>query len=110
MTQEERHRWRRIYSNGGFNEPPELRYLKKTLAETRTELDELRLKVTTMEKCPEHSGFEARISDNEDDIKQLWDKWDKMNSKLIGALVALTIGLVLNLVGVIVVIAQNGAN
>jgi len=44
--------------------------------------------------CKEHSGFLARIKKLEDNVGQLWHKWDGMQKLVIGIFGALIINLI----------------
>ena len=50
--------------------------------------------------CKAHSGFDARLKTTEDNVSQLWKKWDSMQKLLIGSLVA---GM-FNLTGIIIIL------
>ena len=55
-------------------------------------------------RCDErHDGIDRRLGEVKGEVSQLWVKWDEMNSKLIGALVA----LVLQLAGIIFLIIRT---
>ncbi len=43
------------------------------------------------EVCLKHSGMCAKIKNLEDDVKNLWIKWDSIQKLLIGTLVSATL-------------------
>lgn len=47
--------------------------------------------------CKQHSGHEERLKKLEDNVKDLWNKWDFMQRLTLGIFIT----MVLNLVGVI---------
>lgn len=52
--------------------------------------------------CKKHSGLETDIKHLEDNVKQLWDKWDFMTKAVVGFLTA----AILNLVGIIYLVVK----
>lgn len=44
--------------------------------------------------CKQHSGFEARIEDVEDDVSTLWKKWDGMQKMVMGIFITLSLNLI----------------
>lgn len=55
------------------------------------------------ELCKEHSGFKARIAKLEDNVSQLWRKWDNMQ-KMVFVIFG---GIIINLVGVILLLLRT---
>ena len=47
--------------------------------------------------CKEHTGIVERVKDCEDNVKNIWKKWDGMQKMILAIFVALS----LNLIGVI---------
>ena len=45
------------------------------------------------EVCLKHSGMCAKIKNLEDDVKNLWAKWDRIQALLIGTLVSTSLSL-----------------
>ena len=44
--------------------------------------------------CKQHSGFDERIKDLEDDVKELWVKWNGLNKIVIATFISVIILLV----------------
>ena len=53
--------------------------------------------------CKEHSGFLARIKSLEENVSELWAKWNGMQKMLIGTLVS----ALLSFVGVIILLMRG---
>lgn len=44
--------------------------------------------------CKAHSGFDARLKSMEDNVRKIWEKWDKINAVVIGIFVTMSLNLI----------------
>jgi flagellar biosynthesis/type III secretory pathway M-ring protein FliF/YscJ len=52
--------------------------------------------MTNNNVCKAHSGLESRLKTMENNVHELWSKWDSMQKLMLGSLIT----LVLNLIGI----------